>query len=101
MDRRVGNSSGTEANTTSNEMTYYTQVVVVLVVVIASIINLSLHQEPETLWIMLLTSCVGYVLPNPRMTGTSVQQDNTDRIESRIVAGGGATVMTSTNVATS
>jgi hypothetical protein len=79
-----------------DSITFYTQIVVVLTVVIASIINLSLKQEPTTLWIMLLTSCVGYVLPNPKLAS----RGNEDRIESRIVAGEGSTVVSSTNVAT-
>lgn len=54
-------------NQKANAITYYTQVVVIVIVVLAAIINISLSPENQTLWILLLTSCVGYVLPNPRL----------------------------------
>jgi hypothetical protein len=44
------------------------QTVLIFTVVIAAIINLSInsHDDPNSkLWIMLLSGCVGYFLPNP------------------------------------
>lgn len=73
MDNRGGNGSSSESDgpavivKNGKSITYYTQVAVIIVVVIASIINLSFGKEPQILWIALLTSCVGYVLPNPRL----------------------------------
>lgn len=78
--------------TKADAVTYYTQVVVIIVVVIASLINLSIEQEPSTLWIMLLTSCVGYVLPNPRLLTESKEISMT---ESLMVTEGSTLVTTS------
>lgn len=76
----------------AEHITFYTQVVVIVIVVLASIINLTIRTEPETLWIMLLTSCVGYVLPNPRLGCES--KDITMR-ESLMVTDGSTLVTTS------
>ena len=46
---------------------FITQMVVILSVVIAAIINLSLRNENKEMWISLLCSTIGYVLPNPKL----------------------------------
>lgn len=46
---------------------YITQMVVILGVVIAAIINLSYNTENREVWISLLASNLGYVLPNPKL----------------------------------
>lgn len=51
----------------SKEIVYFTQIGLVYIVVITSIINLSLNIEPSDLWITLLSSCLGYVLPSPNI----------------------------------
>ena len=79
----------------SDSITYYTQVAVILVVVIASIINLRLNKEPQTLWVALLTSCVGYVLPNPRM-GSDI--NNITMKESMMVTDGSTNVNTTSGL---
>lgn len=56
----------------SNAVTFYSQIFIVVIVVLACLINLSLKIEPQTLWITLLTSCVGYILPNPRLGSKNV-----------------------------
>lgn len=42
------------------------QVFVIVLVVIASLINLTYYKENINLWTMILTSCLGYLMPNPR-----------------------------------
>lgn len=76
----------------ANAITFYTQIIVIVVVVVASIVNLSFSVENQTLWIMLLTSCVGYVLPNPRLGPDA--KDITMR-ESLMVTDGSTLVTTS------
>ena len=47
---------------------YITQMVVILGVVTAAVINLSLKQESnKEMWISLLCSTIGYILPNPKL----------------------------------
>lgn len=50
-----------------NQLTFFAQVIPLYVCIIASIINLSLRHEPHTLWITLLSSSLGYLLPNPSL----------------------------------
>ena len=49
------------------EIVYFCQVVIVYVVVITSIVNLSLENGSSELWISLLSSAIGYILPNPSL----------------------------------
>lgn len=52
----------------SQEMVFLSQVVIVYLVIISCIVNLSLQIEPHDLWVALLSSCLGYILPNPSLT---------------------------------
>lgn len=52
------------------ELVFLCQMVVILCVVIASIYNLSVGDGKRSeLWTALLSSCLGYILPNPRLKG--------------------------------
>jgi hypothetical protein len=44
---------------------YISQVVLVYIVVITGIVNLSTGAENQNLWIILLSSSIGYLLPSP------------------------------------
>ena len=48
-----------------NEVVFFCQVFILYVVIITSIVNLSLQRDNGQLWIALLSSCLGYLLPNP------------------------------------
>jgi hypothetical protein len=50
------------------EVVYFSQVIVVLIVVIACIVNLSFGDaKNDTLWSSMLSGCVGYLLPAPKI----------------------------------
>lgn len=49
------------------EITYFSQIVLIFIIVIASLINISLGSKDTTLWITLLSSSVGYCLPQPKL----------------------------------
>lgn len=52
------------------EIVFGSQIFVVLIVVLASIYNLSVGDDTQSeLWTALLSSCLGYILPNPRLKG--------------------------------
>ena len=51
----------------SSEIVFAAQVIVVYLVVGACIINLSLGNEPHDLWVSLLCSSIGYLLPTPSL----------------------------------
>jgi len=47
------------------EAVFISQVVLIYMVVITCIFNLSLPSENSNLWTALLSSSIGYILPNP------------------------------------
>jgi hypothetical protein len=54
-----------------SEIVYFCQMVVVYIIMITSIINLSLQNGKVELWLTLLSSAIGYALPNPSMSGNT------------------------------
>ena len=48
-----------------SEVVFLTQTVLLYIVVITSLVNLTIGNEPHTLWTALLSSSIGYLLPNP------------------------------------
>ncbi len=56
------------------EVVFFTQVIILYLVIITSVINLSLHNGDPTLWSTLLGSCLGYVLPNPTIKRKTIVQ---------------------------
>lgn len=75
----------------SNAVTFYSQIFIVVIVVLACLINLTLKIEPQTLWITLLTSCVGYILPNPRLGSKNVCVTNGNGVGGGGGGGSGST----------
>ena len=61
-----------------NQIVYFTQIFFIFCVVTASIVQLALGNKHEELWVVLLCSCVGYVLPNPKLkflkSGKSIRE---------------------------
>ena len=49
------------------ELVYFSQITIVYIIIIASIVNLSVQNGSTELWISLLSSCIGYALPNPKL----------------------------------
>lgn len=50
-----------------SEIVFSCQMIIILIVVLAAIYNLSISGERVELWTALLSSCLGYVLPNPQL----------------------------------
>ena len=49
-----------------SEIKFFTQVIILYIVIITCLVNLSLGKSDLTaLWISLLSSCIGYLLPSP------------------------------------
>ena len=44
---------------------FFAQIVVVYTIIITSLIHLSLKSQDKELWLILLSSSVGYILPSP------------------------------------
>lgn len=49
------------------EVVFFTQVILLYIIIITCIVNLSLGSGDSNLWTCLLSSCLGYLLPNPRL----------------------------------
>lgn len=47
-----------------SETVYFCQMIVVYMIIIISIVNLSLQNGSSEVWISLLSSAIGYILPN-------------------------------------
>lgn len=54
------------------EIVYFCQVFLVYIVVITCITNLTLGRDEGKIWIALLSSCLGYLLPNPSIKHLSL-----------------------------
>jgi hypothetical protein len=50
-----------------DEIVYFCQMIIVYIIIIVSIINLSLQNGSSELCISLMSSCIGYALPSPKL----------------------------------
>ena len=50
-----------------SEIVYFSQILLIFIVVLASIYNLATNHNDRELWVALLSSCMGYLLPNPKL----------------------------------
>ncbi len=50
-----------------SELMFFVQVLLIYIVVITSIINLTINGNDGKLWTALLSSSLGYLLPNPSL----------------------------------
>lgn len=48
-----------------NQVTFFVQIIVVYGIIIVSIAHLSLQSSNQELWLVLLSSAFGYILPSP------------------------------------
>lgn len=55
-----------------DEVVFFSQVFTVFVVIVVSLVNLTLGHPNENLWVALLASGVGYILPAPSLTSKHV-----------------------------
>ncbi len=49
------------------ETVFFSQIIIIYIVVITCIVNLSLDNGNSNLWTALLSSSLGYLLPNPKI----------------------------------
>lgn len=53
-------------NYPKNELVFFTQILLLYIVVLTSLANLTRDvSQHRDLWITLLSSCIGYILPHP------------------------------------
>lgn len=46
---------------------YTLQMLMIFTVIVTCLVNLSLSSEHSTLWVAFLSSCLGYILPQPKL----------------------------------
>ena len=63
--------------TPRSEVVFLCQVLILYTVIVVSIYNLTVESENSTLWTALLSSCLGYLLPNPTIKSKHVLSDIT------------------------
>ena len=52
---------------THRHIIYYCQITVICVIVITCLLNLSLSDDKDCVWSTLLSACIGYLLPPPKL----------------------------------
>ena len=59
------------------EIQYLGQIIIIYIVIITCIFNLSINSENKDngVWTALLSSCLGYMLPNPSMNNRNNHRD--------------------------
>lgn len=50
-----------------NKATFISQIIIICVIIVVSLINLCLQRPDRELWLMLLSSSLGYILPSPAL----------------------------------
>ena len=72
MTQRVGNFLGRSVS--KSEVVFCTQVILLYIVVLTCIVNLSIQNGDSNLWTVLLSSSLGYILPNPTLKKKKLTQ---------------------------
>lgn len=61
-----------------NQVTYISQIIIIYTIVITAIIHLSLQSDNHELWLILLSSSLGYILPSPGLKFVKQSQTGLD-----------------------
>ena len=61
----VQSSADSKTKIAKNPLTFFTQIIVVYMIIITSLVHISLRSPDKELWLILLSSSIGYILPSP------------------------------------
>ena len=61
----VKSTKGSKSKTAKNPFTFFTQIIVVYMISITSLVQISLRSPDTELWLILLSSSIGYILQSP------------------------------------
>jgi hypothetical protein len=68
MDSPTSNSLSARWNKiTHRQIIYYCQIVAIYIIIITCLLNLSLTDNKDCTWTTLLSACIGYLLPPPKL----------------------------------
>ena len=62
------------SNVPKEEIVFFTQVILIYVIAITSIVNLTMEAKNDTLWTSLLSASLGYMLPAPQLNSHKKKQ---------------------------
>ena len=66
---RRGSSSFLGRNVSKTEIVFLAQIIMIYIVILSSLINVSFNIGNQSLFICLISSCLGYLLPSPKAPG--------------------------------
>ena len=66
-----------------NQFTYISQIIVIYAIIATSIVHLSIQSQDRELWLILLSSSLGYILPSPGLKFTKQKQPGLDLVDSK------------------
>lgn len=70
-----------------NRFAFFAQILVVYIIIITSLVQISLRSPDKELWLILLSSSIGYILPSPglkfRKTSFPSQTTGFDEIDTK------------------
>ena len=61
----VQSTPGSKSKTAKYPLTFFTEIVVVYMIIITSLVQTSLRSPDKELWLILLSSSIEYILPSP------------------------------------
>lgn len=61
---------------TKSMICFYTQTIVILIIVVACVINMSLGNGDQTAWTGLLSTSLGIILPQPGVNWSKIKERN-------------------------
>ena len=62
------------SNVPKEEIVFFTQVILIYIIAITSIVNLTMEAKNDTLWTSLLSASLGYMLPAPQLNSHKKKQ---------------------------
>jgi hypothetical protein len=66
-----------------NQFTYISQIIIIYAIVVTSIVHLSIQSPNRELWLILLSSSLGYILPSPGLKYIKPNQSQFDFIDGK------------------
>ena len=67
-----GNPRFSTLKKTRNVIVFTTQIILIYIVVVTAIINLIIGATCKPVWVWLLSSCLGYLLPSPQLKNNPI-----------------------------
>ena len=66
-----------------NQFTYISQIIVIYSIIATSTVRLSIRSQDRELWLILLSSSLGYILPSQGLKFTKQNQPGLDIVDSK------------------